>query len=87
MNSYFDELELKGERKGLIRGMIRDKIESICSFVEREFDNCPPELRANCVQINDFSILEQIWNFALFKAQSLDELMAFVDERVADAKS
>ena len=95
MISYFDELELKGEKrgekrglvKGRIEGMIQDKIESLkieslCSFVQREFDQCPPELREKCVEVNDFPILDQIWNFALFKAQSLDELMAFVDERM-----
>ena len=86
MISYFDELELKGEKRGLVKGRIEEKISDICTFVQREFYQCPPELREKCVEVNDFPTLDQIWNFALFKAQSLDELMAFVDERTTDAR-
>ena len=82
MISYFDELKFEGEIIGELKGKIKD----ICSFVRREFDVCPPELREKCARFNDLAVLERIWNFALFKAQSLTELMDFVDSQADEVR-
>ena len=71
MISYFDELELKGE--------IKDRIETICDLVDNKFSFCPQELSDKCRLINNVEILKNVWNYALCKAKTLEELMDFVD--------
>ena len=85
MISYFDELKLAGKAEGKIEGKIETRIEDIHNYLTREFESCPSDLIEKCVRINDFEILDRIWNFALFKAQDLDEIIDYVDSEMIDA--
>ncbi len=84
MISYFDELKLAGKAEGRIEGRIEVKIEDIQTLTLRNFSFCPPELIEKCVQINDFEVLERIWNYALFRTHTIGELVNFVDKQIME---
>ncbi len=80
---YITSIERSGIERGIERGSLQSKRESIIELLETRFSEVPSELRAVLNQIEDLEILKQLFKRSITVA-SVEELQQLIPKDEGD---